>query len=114
MPFLFVGLLLLMGCGPSDGPYRDTFPNGQVKEEGFYKNGEKTGLWVYYWQNGEKKVVGTYEKDQPQGTWVFFDEKGQQIAEGTYKDGKMWDGRFVRYVLGIKKMIVVQNGQQVN
>lgn len=107
-------MLLFGGCGPPDGPYVDRYPGGQPKEEGFYKGGKKTGAWVFYWQNGAKKVEGSYVDDQPHGLWRFYDEQGRQMAQGTYRNGKMWDGRFVRYVFGTQKIIVVQNGQQVN
>jgi len=36
------------------------------------------------------------------------------MARGTYRSGKMWDGQFVRYVMGTKKIIVVKDGQQAN
>jgi antitoxin component YwqK of YwqJK toxin-antitoxin module len=36
--------------------------NGQKKEEGIIKNGEKDGLWTEWWQqNGQKRVETTYK-----------------------------------------------------
>lgn len=111
-------VLLCMGgvlaCGPSDGVFVDHYPNGTVKEEGSYKDGQKTGLWQFYWKDGTQKVTGAYVKDEPHGQWIFYDESGRVIGTGTYKKGQMWDGRFVRYVLGTKKIIVVREGQQTN
>lgn len=104
----------LMSCGPSDGAFVDHYPNGTVKEEGFYKGGQKTGTWRFYWKDGKKKVEGRYANDEPHGEWVFYDETGRVMARGTYRNGKMWDGQFVRYVLGTKKIIVVKEGQQAN
>ena len=31
------------------------FSNGQIDLSGFYKNGNKTGLWIYYGEDGAKK-----------------------------------------------------------
>lgn len=107
-------ILVCVGCGPSDGAFVDHYPNGVIKEEGYYKNGEKAGQWRFYWKDGQKKVEGGYLKDEPHGEWTFYDENGRVIAKGTYRNGQMWDGRFVRYVLGTKKVIVVNAGQQVN
>jgi len=104
----------MVSCGPSDGAFVDHYPNGKIKEEGFYKDGKKTGLWQFYWKDGAKKVTGAYVKDEPHGQWIFYDESGKVIGTGTYKNGQMWDGRFVRYVLGTKKIIVVREGQQTN
>ena len=111
---VFIVSLLLWGCGPSDGPHVDHHDNGKVKEEGTYRGGEKTGQWTFYWKSGIKQVEGAYLKDKPHGVWKFYDEKGRQMAVGTYKNGKMWEGRFVRYVFGTKKIIVAKEGQQVN
>ena len=111
---VLITIVLFWGCGPSDGPYVAHHDNGKVKEEGFYKDGAKTRQWTFYWKSGIVQVKGTYSKDKPEGLWLFYDEKGRQMAQGTYKNGKMWEGRFVRYVFGTKKIIVVKEGQQTN
>lgn len=103
-----------VACGPADGKYVDHYPNGAVKEEGFYKSGQKTGVWQFYWKDGTRKVLGTYRNGEPDGEWTFYDEQGQVLGKGVYRNGQMWDGRFVRYVMGTKKIIVVKDGQQAN
>lgn len=104
-------LIVLASCGPSDGPYQDHYSNGKVKEEGAYRNGEKSGKWTYYWQSGLKKTDGFYTKGVPRGTWTYYDKRGGVIGKGTYKDGKMWDGTFVRYVIGIPKIMRIKEGK---
>ena len=104
-------LVILASCGPSDGPYRDHYPNGKVKEEGVYKNGEKTGKWTYYWKAGAKKTVGYYTKGTPTGTWTYFSSQGAVLGKGTYKGGKMWSGTFVRFVMGIPKIMKIEEGK---
>lgn len=104
----------ILSCGPSDGAFVDHHPNGKIKKEGFYKEGQKTGNWRYYWKDGTKQVEGSYLKDEPQGQWTFYDEGGRSMARGVYRKGQMWDGQFVRYVLGTKKIIVVKEGQRAN
>ena len=99
-------------CGPSDGLHKEHHNNGKVKEEGMYRGGEKSGKWLYYWRNGKVQVQGNYSKGEPYGRWKYYDEKGKLIGEGAYKDGKMWNGTFVRYVLGTKKFITVKDGQE--
>ncbi|MBT3606273.1 MAG: hypothetical protein HOE48_15855 [Candidatus Latescibacteria bacterium] len=104
----------LLSCGPSDGAYVDHYPSGAIKEEGFYKEGQKSGRWRFYWKDGKTKVEGSYLKGEPHGTWTFNNKRGSVIATGTYRNGQMWDGQFVRYVLGTQKVIVVKEGQQAN
>ena len=99
-------------CGPSDGAYKDHHPNGKVKEEGAYRNGEKFGKWIYYWQNGSKKTIGFYAQGKPKGTWTYLDRKGAILGKGTYKNGKMWSGTFVRFVIGIPKIIRIEEGKE--
>ena len=103
---------LAIGCGPSDGSHEDHYANGQVKEEGAYRDGEKTGKWTYYWQNGKKKTEAYYSKGKPAGTWVYLDDKGKVIGKGTYKKGKMWNGTFVRFIMGIPKVMVIEEGKE--
>jgi antitoxin component YwqK of YwqJK toxin-antitoxin module len=102
----------LSSCGPSDGPHQDHYGNGKVKEEGAYKNGEKSGKWTYYWQNGKKKTVGYYSKGKPTGEWVYFSKEGSTLGKGSYKNGKMWNGTFVRFVMGIPKMMTIEEGKE--
>lgn len=103
---------LVCACGPSDGPHEDHYPNGNVKEQGVYKDGEKVGKWTYYWKNGKKKTEAYYSKGKPNGTWTYFDDKGGILGKGTYKNGKMWNGTFVRFVMGIPKIMVIEEGKE--
>jgi antitoxin component YwqK of YwqJK toxin-antitoxin module len=72
----------LLACGPSDGAFVSHYPDGKVKEEGFYKNNNKTGPWRFYWKDGTKKVDGVYQNDEPHGEWTFYDESGRSIGKG--------------------------------
>lgn len=111
--FLLAAVLAIsVSCGPSDGPYKDEYNNGQVKEEGAYRDGEKSGKWIYYWRNGNVQTVGYYTDGEPSGRWTYYDENRNQIAQGTYRDGKMWEGTFVRYIMGTKKFMTVEGGKQ--
>lgn len=114
LPTVFLLILGFVSCGPSDGAHVDHYPDGAVKEEGFYKDGQKAGRWRFYWRDGKTKVEGSYLKGEPHGTWTFYNKGGHVIGTGVYRNGQMWDGQFVRYVLGTQKVIVVKEGQQVN
>ena len=83
-----------------------------MKEEGGYKNGEKVGKWTYYWQNGAKKTEAYYDKGKPTGTWTYFSDKGGVLGKGTFKDGKMYSGTFVRFVMGIPKIMTIEEGKE--
>ena len=94
--------------------------NGQLREEGNYKDDKMVGLWKWYYyngqlkrketikmvrrkvfgksyyENGQLKNEGNYKDDKMEGLWKFYYETGQLKSEGNYKDGKLisekcWD-----------------------
>ena len=52
------------------------YDNGQISQEGYYKDGKVHGQWVAYDENGSKKSVAEYNKGQKTGTWLFWNESG--------------------------------------
>ena len=40
------------------------YKNGQKREEGTFKDGEKDGVWTWWHENGQKKREGTYKDDE--------------------------------------------------
>jgi antitoxin component YwqK of YwqJK toxin-antitoxin module len=111
---LLLCVFVFTNCGPSDGPHEDKYANGKMKEEGAYRGGEKVGQWTYYWKNGSKKTVGRYDKGKPTGTWIYYSDTGASLGKGTYKNGKMWNGTFVRFVMGIPKTMRVEKGKDAS
>ena len=83
-----------------------------MKEEGNYEHGARVGEWRFYWQDGSLKTVGYYDKGNPDGEWTYYDTKGNPVATGTYKDGRMWDGTHIRYVMGTMKMMRFKGGKE--
>lgn len=48
------------------------FENGQVKQEGFFKDGKLDGTWTSYSKNGTKTAVATYKNGEKTGKWFFW------------------------------------------
>ena len=109
---VMVTAILVAACSPPDGPYEDHHSNGKVKEQGAYKDGEKVGKWMFYWKTGLKKAEGFYSKGVPAGTWTYYNSSGAVIGKGTYRDGKMWSGTFVRYIVGTTKIMRFKDGEE--
>ena len=65
--------------------------NGQIKEEGNYKNGIKDGLQKRWYENGQLKDEGNYKDGKEDGLWKYWDENGQTKWEQNWKDGKRID-----------------------
>jgi len=50
------------------------YDNGQVKQEGTYKDGKLHGSWVAYNENGTKQSMGEYTDGQKSGKWFFWSD----------------------------------------
>src|SRR3990172_9554406 len=69
------------------------YQNGQMKNEGCIKYGQKCGKWVEWYENGQKKAVKYYDQEGlPNGKWTYWYENGQKWNTLVYKNGKI-DGK---------------------
>jgi len=73
--------------GRKNGPYKEWYSlsKGKIlKLVGNYKNGEKDGLWTYYFEN-EKWKEGNFKEGKEDGLWTYY-TKGWKWKEETYID----------------------------
>jgi antitoxin component YwqK of YwqJK toxin-antitoxin module len=63
------------------------YDNGQIQQEGFFKDGKLVGIWVSYDENGVKKAIGEYVNGQKIGKWLFWNEK--TLSEVDYSDSRI-------------------------
>ena len=81
-----------------DGLYYEKFTDvpftGKVtgSEEGSFKNGERDGPWVSYYDdddNGQLRNKGNYKNGMREGPWVSYRDDGtvNEDGTGTYKNG---------------------------
>jgi antitoxin component YwqK of YwqJK toxin-antitoxin module len=61
--------------------------NGQVKQEGFYKDGKVHGKWVSYSESGLKISLGEYSKGVKTGKWFFWNQ--QSLSEVDYSNSRV-------------------------
>ncbi|HTB05950.1 MAG TPA: TonB family protein [Bacteroidia bacterium] len=61
-----------------------------IKEKGFYKNGEKDGLWIEYTApfSGQIKSTGIYKDGSKTGIWKTYIEHGNIIQRYDYDSNK--------------------------
>lgn len=79
----------------TDGPYRNFYANGKIKDEGTYENGKQEGLYKYYYETGEV-AEWVYKDSQRHGPHKHYYESGMLKEEGTYKDGQL-EGLYRHY-----------------
>ncbi len=67
-----------------DSAFKETYPNGDVKTLGFYRNGQLHGEYKSYYKNGMLKEQGAYNKGEKTGKWYYYDRKGRVEKEENY------------------------------
>ena len=99
---LIVCSLLLFSCN-NEQPQKETkaierkiekvlerYPDGKKKIEGETVNGQRHGIWKYYYENGFLWSEGKYWYGERRGFSIIYFESGKKKMEGTYdKDLKI-------------------------
>ncbi len=67
------------------------YDNGQVKQQGFYKDGKLHGAWVAYNEDGTKRAMGEYNNGAKTGKWFFW--TGAVLNEVDYADSRIAEVR---------------------
>jgi antitoxin component YwqK of YwqJK toxin-antitoxin module len=70
--------------------------NGQIKEEGNYKDGNPDGLWKRWYENGQMEFECNYKDGERDGLSKHWYENGQIKEEENYINDrriskKCWD-----------------------
>lgn len=63
------------------------YDNGNIKQEGFYKDGKLHGKWVSYNQDGTKQSIGEYTNGNKSGKWFFWNNA--TLNEVDYTDSRV-------------------------
>lgn len=63
------------------------YANGQIQQEGFFKDGKLTGQWVAYDEQGNKKSMGEYINGEKTGKWFFWNDKS--LSEVDYSKSRI-------------------------
>ena len=66
------------------------------KNQGYFKDGLRHGVWVHFHDNGEVKSQGRFQDGLKHGSWIGFYENGQLFYKGRYVEGKKY-GLWVSY-----------------
>ena len=112
--------------GKQEGLWTYNFPNGNIKAQGNFKNGDgrdtsdigiprngREGKWTIYYENGKIKTDLSYLNYNLHGTIKFYYENGIIKDDRNYLDGKLTGLRKLYYENGkIKDEINYLNDKQ--
>ena len=68
----------------------------QVVEQGYYKDGKKTGKWVNYYPNGKMQHELIYINNKPDGQAIFYYPSGKIKEQGLWRNNR-WVGDYKFY-----------------
>jgi antitoxin component YwqK of YwqJK toxin-antitoxin module len=63
------------------------YDNGNIQQQGFFKDGKLDGKWIAFDINGNKKSTGEYAQGQKTGKWFIWSE--DNLSEVDYSDSKI-------------------------
>ncbi|PJB13043.1 MAG: nicotinic acid mononucleotide adenyltransferase [Flavobacteriales bacterium CG_4_9_14_3_um_filter_40_17] len=59
------------------------YENGQVRQQGYFKDNKLDGQWISYREDGTKSALANYANGKKTGKWLFWSEDGK-ITEVDY------------------------------
>ena len=71
-------------------------PNANIKQEAFYKNGYREGVYTSFHDNKYVESTVGYIQGKKEGQLLLLDDKGQILERSTYHNDLL-EGAFVKY-----------------
>lgn len=63
------------------------YENGNISQEGTYKDGKLHGEWISYDQDGKKTAIANYREGSKTGKWFFW--SGDFLTEVDYNNNQI-------------------------
>ena len=82
------------------------YPNGQIENEAYFKNGKQDGETKWYYDTGELKLVANWQNDKCDGERITYHKNGQIRAIPTYKNGLCITDEYQYYEDGTLEAII--------
>lgn len=73
---------------PYTGKVTDTFVDGQLQLQAYYKDGVRHGSETTWYNNGQIRTKCEYKNGQKNGMWIKFGRDGGVQLQKLYQDGK--------------------------
>jgi hypothetical protein len=79
--------------GEREGLWSFWFPNGKLREQGRYADGRRVGVWKQWHANGQQRSQGERSPEGDDGSsprtgyWRFWFENGKPEAQGVFVRG---------------------------
>ncbi|MDA1266115.1 MAG: hypothetical protein O2816_13625 [Planctomycetota bacterium] len=84
---------LIFVDGVPQGPFVRAWPNGQLRFQGTYKDGQRHAAFQQWFQTGDLQMAFEYDCGNPVNTWREFYVAGHPKSEEQYLAGKLHGAR---------------------
>ena len=78
------------------GKWIEWYDNGNKKEGGEFKDGEKEGKWTGWYNDGTVRYEGEFKDGKAEGKWSGWYSGNNKWYEGEFKDGKE-EGKWIEW-----------------
>ncbi len=79
-----------------NGGYAEYYPNKNLKVQGRFDLGTKTGVWKTWTESGTLISMISYERGRRVGEFSEYDSNGKMIRKGTYQNDQL-EGKIYTY-----------------
>lgn len=85
--------------GTMDGPIKEYFDNGVIKQTGAYVNGRRQGEWITYQPGGQKLMLSRYKNGIKHGWFLAYDDSGKEINRMYFYNGEEYKGERLKLLM---------------
>lgn len=85
-----------MGPDVQHGPVQSWYDNGQSHMKGYYKKGQRDGVFAWWHSNGSRKAFGSFTDGKQVGKWRWWFDNGIKESEGGFIEG-LADGQWIKW-----------------
>lgn len=69
--------------------FKEYYPNGKLKSEGWISQNQKTDYWFFYNENGSKREEGHYVNNKKCKWWIFYNANEEIRMKCEFEYDKM-------------------------
>lgn len=94
------------------GDYKEYYSNGNLKKQGTFKKGYKSGEWIFYYENGiveSRRIFDSNNYGYSEGKQIFYYDNGNVFKIENYNRGvfqsikKYENGEYEENILNVLK-----------
>ncbi|MES2275321.1 MAG: hypothetical protein V4592_04815 [Bacteroidota bacterium] len=95
-----------------NGAYNEYYLNKNLKEQGLFNKGLKTGIWKAWNETGVLRQLFTYRTGIKSGAFSLYDETGRLTQSGNYDNNEL-NGKITSFHKDSATVVIYKNGSAI-